>query len=168
VDNNGEREKIRLIGMDTPESPKASVVVSYQHCPACWIQQFGQTGFSFRGTGFGFVSPRLSAGTGLSAPDMDRVCEIVVIPDVIANIVALATAQTYAAVSGPEWRATERIRATTSRGPWEHPADPFWQHSEGPGRTWTVWSSEIFQTGELIRVDTLRVVSLRRCKRIRT
>ena len=92
MDNNGEREKVRLIGMDTPESPKASVVVSYQHCPACWIQQFGQTGFSFRGTGFGFVSSRLSAGTGLSAPDMDRICEIVVIPDVVANLDALAAA----------------------------------------------------------------------------
>lgn len=41
--------------MDTPESPKASVVVSYKHCPACWVQQLAQTGFSFRGVGFGFV-----------------------------------------------------------------------------------------------------------------
>ena len=57
VDNNGEREKARLIGMDTPESPKASVVVSYQHCPACWVQQLGQTGFSFTRAGFGFVRP---------------------------------------------------------------------------------------------------------------
>ena len=36
--------------------------------------------------------PRLSAGTGLSAPDMDRICEIVVIPDV-ANVDALGAAR---------------------------------------------------------------------------
>lgn len=47
ADNNGERAKARLIGMKTPESPNASVVVSYQHCPACWVQQLEQTGISF-------------------------------------------------------------------------------------------------------------------------
>jgi hypothetical protein len=54
VDNNGDREKARLIGMGTPESPKASVVVSYQHSPACWVPQLAQTGFSgeVRGTLF--------------------------------------------------------------------------------------------------------------------
>ena len=36
--------------------------------------------------------PRLSAGTGLSAPDMDRIYEIVVIPDV-ANVDALRAAR---------------------------------------------------------------------------
>jgi hypothetical protein len=68
VDNNGEREKARLIGMGTPESPKASVVVSYQHGPACWVQQLGQTGLSFRGAGFGFVGP------GPAAPERLFTC----------------------------------------------------------------------------------------------
>ena len=57
VDTNGERDKARLIGMDTPGTPEASVVVSYQHCPACCVQQLGQTGFSFSRAGFGFVGP---------------------------------------------------------------------------------------------------------------
>ena len=58
ADNNGEREKARLIGTHTPESPTASVAVSYQHCPACWVQQLEQTGFSFSAAGFGFLGPR--------------------------------------------------------------------------------------------------------------
>jgi hypothetical protein len=58
VDNNGERETTCLIGMDTPESPNASVAMSYQlykHCPACCVQQLGQTGISSLGAGFGFM-----------------------------------------------------------------------------------------------------------------
>ena len=66
----------------------------------------------FQRRGFRLRRPRLSAGTGFSAPDMDRVCEIVLIPDVIANVDALATARACAAVSGAERRATERIVAT--------------------------------------------------------
>ena len=71
-----------------PESPNASVAMGYQlykHSPACWARQLGQTGFCFSGAGFGYVGPGFSAGTGLSAPDMDRVCKIVVIPDVAAK-----------------------------------------------------------------------------------
>jgi len=70
------------------ESPNASVAMGYQlykHSPACWARQLGQTGFCFSGAGFGYVGPGFSAGTGLSAPDMDRVCKIVVIPDVAAK-----------------------------------------------------------------------------------
>ena len=44
--------------MGTPARPEASVVVSYQHCPVCWVQQLGQTGFSFTRAGFGFVRAR--------------------------------------------------------------------------------------------------------------
>jgi hypothetical protein len=40
---------------------------------------------------------------------MDRICEIVVIPDVVADVDALAAARTCAAVSSDEWRATQRI-----------------------------------------------------------
>jgi hypothetical protein len=43
---------------------------------------------------------------------MHRVCEIGVIPDVVANVDALARTRTDAAVSGPEWRAAKRIGAT--------------------------------------------------------
>jgi hypothetical protein len=43
--------------------------------------------------------PRPSAGTGLLAPDMDRAGEIAVIPDVVANVDALAAARAYAAVA---------------------------------------------------------------------
>ena len=32
--------------------------MSYQHCPACWVQQLEQTGFSFSAAGFGFLGPR--------------------------------------------------------------------------------------------------------------
>jgi len=70
------------------ESPNASVAMGYQlykHSPACWARQLGQTGFCFSGAGFGYVGPGFSAGTGLSAPNMDRVCKIVVIPDVAAK-----------------------------------------------------------------------------------
>jgi hypothetical protein len=42
---------------------------------------------------------------------MDRIREIVVVPDVVANIDALAAARTYAAVSGPERRTAEQIGA---------------------------------------------------------
>ena len=66
--NNGERETARLIGMDTPESSNTSVVLSYQHCPACWVQQLRQTGFSFRGTGFGFVGPSSERALGSRHP----------------------------------------------------------------------------------------------------
>ena len=47
MDNNGEREKAHLIGVDTPASPTAWVAVSYQHCPAWWVQQLAQTRISF-------------------------------------------------------------------------------------------------------------------------
>jgi hypothetical protein len=47
---------------------------------------------------------------------MDRVCEIVVIPDVVANVDALAAARAYAAVLGAEWRAAERIGSTMAEG----------------------------------------------------
>jgi hypothetical protein len=43
---------------------------------------------------------------------MHRVGEIVVIPDVVANVDALAATRTYAAISGAEWRATEQIGPT--------------------------------------------------------
>jgi hypothetical protein len=89
---------------------------------------------------------------------MDRICEIVVIPDVVASVDALAASWAHAAVVGAEWPAAQRIGATMAEEPWQHPADPFWRHSEGPGRTWTVWSSEIFQTGEPIRLAVVEVV----------
>jgi hypothetical protein len=85
--------------------------VSYQHCPACWVQQLGQTGFSFSGAGFGFVGStqcgRWALGTR-HGPDL----EIVVIPDVVVNVDALATTRTYPAVSGPERRAAKQIGPT--------------------------------------------------------
>ena len=56
------------IGMDIPASPKASVVVSYQHCPACWVQQLGQTGFCFTRAGFGFVRPGSARALGSRHP----------------------------------------------------------------------------------------------------
>jgi hypothetical protein len=43
---------------------------------------------------------------------MDRICEIVVVPDVVADGDALAAARAYAAVSGAEWRAAKRIGST--------------------------------------------------------
>ena len=43
---------------------------------------------------------------------------------------------------------------------WAHTADPLWRHSEGPGRTWTVWSSEIPQTGELIDLAVVEFLPL--------
>ena len=82
-----------------------------------------------RPNGFG---PGLGPRTGLSAPDMDRVCEIVAIPDVIANIDALATAQTYAAVSGPEWRAAKRIGATIAEDLGSIPQIPCGGIQKGP------------------------------------
>ena len=94
ADNNGDREKARLIGMDTPESPKASIVVSYKHCPGVLGPAARADRDLFQRRGFRLRRPRLSAGTGFSAPDMDRVYEIVVIPDVVANIDALAAALT--------------------------------------------------------------------------
>jgi hypothetical protein len=69
---------------------------------------------------------------------MDRVCEIVVVPDVVANVDALAAVRAHGAVLGAEWRAAKRIGSTMTEGPWEHSADPLWRHSEGFGRTWTV------------------------------
>src|SRR5258705_5049504 len=45
---------------------------------------------------------------------MDRICEIVVIPDVVADGDALAAARAYAAVSGVEWRVAKRIGSTMS------------------------------------------------------
>jgi hypothetical protein len=46
---------------------------------------------------------------------MDRICEIVVIPDVVADGDALAAARAYAAVSGAEWRAAKRIGSTMAQ-----------------------------------------------------
>ena len=114
VDNNGEREKARLIGMDTPESPKS---IGCRELPAL-SGVLGPAarayGVLFPRSGFRLRWPRLSAGTGLSAPDVDRSCEISVIPDVVANIDALAATRTYTAVSGTERRAAKRIGATIS------------------------------------------------------
>ncbi len=76
-------------------------------------------------SGFRLRRPRLSAGTGLSAPDMDRICEIVVIPDVVANVDALAAAWAYAAVSGAEGRAAERIGPTIAEDPGSIPQIPY-------------------------------------------
>jgi hypothetical protein len=61
---------------------------------------------------------------GLSAPDMNRICEIVVIPDLVANVDALAVARAYAAVLDSEWRAAKQIGSTMAEGPWAHPANP--------------------------------------------
>ena len=47
---------------------------------------------------------------------MDRAGEIVVIPDVVANVDALATARAHATVSGAEWRATQRIGTMAEDG----------------------------------------------------
>ena len=69
-------------------------------------------GVLFRQSGFRIRRPRLSAGTGLSAPDMDRIREIMVIPDVVANVDGLAAARAYAAVSGAKGRAAEQIGPT--------------------------------------------------------
>jgi hypothetical protein len=46
---------------------------------------------------------------------MDRICEIVVIPDVVANVYALAAARAYAAVLGAEGRAAKRIGPTMAQ-----------------------------------------------------
>jgi hypothetical protein len=43
---------------------------------------------------------------------MDRVCVIVVIPDVDANVDPLAAARAYRAVSSAEGRATQGISST--------------------------------------------------------
>jgi hypothetical protein len=115
------------------QSPNASVAMSYQlykHSPACWVRQLGQTGFCFSGAGFGFVGP--GSVRVLSAPDMDRICENVVIPDVVANVDALAAALTYAAVLGPEWRATKRIGASIAEDLARMPQIPFGGMQKGP------------------------------------
>ena len=93
--------------------------MSYQHGPACWVQQLGQMGISFS-EAFRIRRPRLNSGTGLSAPDVGRVCEFVVIADVVANVDALAAARAYAAVLGAERRAAKRIGSTMAEGSWDH------------------------------------------------
>ena len=106
ADNNGEREKARLIGTHTRkpysigcrELPALSGVLG----PAARAD-----GVLFQRSGFRLRRPRLSEGTGLSAPHMDRICEIGVIPDVVADVDARAAPRAYAAVSGSEWRAAE-------------------------------------------------------------
>jgi hypothetical protein len=45
---------------------------------------------------------------------MDRICEIVVVPDVVADGDGLEAARAYAAVSSPEWRAAKRIGSTVA------------------------------------------------------
>jgi hypothetical protein len=65
---------------------------------------------------------------------MDRICKIVVIPDVVANLDALAAAGAYAAVSGPEWRATQRIGATIAEDLGSIPQIPHGGIQKGPVR----------------------------------
>jgi hypothetical protein len=43
---------------------------------------------------------------------MHRIRVVSVVPDLVANVDALAAARAYAAVLGAEWRATERIGST--------------------------------------------------------
>jgi hypothetical protein len=45
---------------------------------------------------------------------VNRICEIVVIPDVVADGDGLAAALAYAAVSSPEWPAAKRIGSTVA------------------------------------------------------
>jgi hypothetical protein len=54
-------------------------------------------------------------GAGFSAPHMDRICEIGVIYDVVADVDALSAARAHGAVSGPERRTTQRISSTMAR-----------------------------------------------------
>ncbi len=83
--------------MDTPESPNASVVVSYMALSGVLGPAARADGVLFQRSGFRIRRTWRRAGSGFSAPDMDRVCEITVIPNVVANVDALATAQTNAA-----------------------------------------------------------------------
>ena len=143
-----------------PESPNASVAMGYQlykHSPACWARQLGQTGFCFSGAGFGYVGPGFSAGTGLSAPDMDRVCKIVVIPDVVANVDALAAARTCAAVLGPERRATKRIGASIAEDLASMPQNPFGDIQKGPSDLDSLLIRDL-PNGRLIDLAVVEVV----------
>jgi hypothetical protein len=63
---------------------------------------------------------------------MDRIREIVVIPDVVANLDAPAAARTYAAVSRPERRATERIGSTVAEDLRSIPQIPSGGIQKGP------------------------------------
>jgi hypothetical protein len=89
-------------------------------------------GILFPRSGFRLRGPRLSAGTGLSAPEMDWVRVIVVIPDVVANVDALAATRTDTAVSGTERRATERIGATMAEDLASMPQIPCGGIQKGP------------------------------------
>jgi hypothetical protein len=69
---------------------------------------------------------------------MDRICETVVVPDVVANVDALAAARTSAAVSGSEGRATQRIGATIAedlRSIPQIPSGGIQKGLVGPGQT---------------------------------
>jgi hypothetical protein len=69
---------------------------------------------------------------------MDRVCEIVVIPDVVADDDALAAARAHAAVSGAEWRAAKRIGSTMAEDLGSMPQIPYsgiQKGSVGPGQS---------------------------------
>jgi hypothetical protein len=63
---------------------------------------------------------------------MDRIWEIVVIPDVVANVDALAAARAYAAVLSAEWRATERIGSTMAKRLGRIPQIPYGGIQKGP------------------------------------
>jgi hypothetical protein len=56
---------------------------------------------------------------------MDRICEFVVIPDVVADGDALAAARAYAAVSGAERRAAKRIGSTMTEDLGSIPQIPY-------------------------------------------
>ena len=111
-------------------------------------------------SGFRLRRPRLSAGTGFSAPDMNRVGEISVISDVLTQVDAFVAAWARAAAAGPERRAAERVGSDRGRVSREQPADPFWRCSEAPGRRWSVGvSSGVSQTAEMTAFAVAKVVA---------
>jgi hypothetical protein len=63
---------------------------------------------------------------------MDRICEIVVVPDVVANVDALAAVRAYGAVSGAEWRAAKRIGSTMTEDLGSIPQIPYGGIQKGP------------------------------------
>jgi hypothetical protein len=69
---------------------------------------------------------------------MDRICEIVVLPDVVADGDALAAARAYAAVLGAEWRAAKGIGSTMAEDLRSMPQIPYGgiqKGSVGPGQS---------------------------------
>jgi hypothetical protein len=88
---------------------------------------------------------------------MDRVCKIVVIPDVVANVDALAAARTCAAVLGPERRATKRIGASMAEDLASMPQIPFGGIQKGPSDLDSLLIRDL-PNGRLIDLAVVEVV----------